>query len=247
VRASLHLHWLAALALLVAPRRWQPILGTVLADHLLLVAASLLPRCGWVGANLRRIPAAEGTVALTFDDGPDVEGTPRVLETLARHGATASFFLIGRRAEAAPRLVAEIAAGGHTVENHSYRHSNAFCFYPPRAAARDLARCQEVLTALAGRAPRWFRAPAGLRNPWLDGVLRRQGLRLASWTRRGFDTATGDAARVAARLERDLAAGDVLLLHDRSPSGQTALPRLLEAIDRCGLRAVALPRDDGPR
>jgi peptidoglycan/xylan/chitin deacetylase (PgdA/CDA1 family) len=247
VRASLHLHWLAALALLAAPRWWTSILGVVVADHLLLTAGSLWPRSAWVGRNLRRLPASHGAVALTFDDGPDPEGTSRVLDLLERHGASASFFLVGRRAEAAPALVAEIAARGHAVENHSYGHSNAFCLYPPARAARDLARCQRILTELSGRAPRWFRAPAGLRNPWLDGVLRRQGLRLASWTRRGFDTTTDDPAKVAARLRRDLAPGDVLLLHDRSPSGRAALPLLLETIERRGLRATALPRDDASR
>lgn len=247
VRASLHLHWLAGVALLVAPRWWKPILGVVATDHLLLTAASLWPRSAWVGANLRRLPATDGAVALTFDDGPDPQATRQVLDLLERHDARATFFLVGRRAQEAPDLVAEIAARGHTVENHSHRHSNAFCFYPPAVAARDVGRCQEVLTALSGEAPRWFRAPAGLRNPWLDGVLRRQGLRLASWTRRSFDTVTTDAGKVAARLLDGLAAGDILLLHERSASGRAALPEVLAEIERRGLRSVPLPRDDGPR
>ncbi|MEZ5330626.1 MAG: DUF2062 domain-containing protein [Thermoanaerobaculia bacterium] len=243
LRASVHLHWLAGVVLLAAPRLWKPVVATLVADHLTLLAGSLWPRSSWVGRNLRRLPPgeAEGRIALTFDDGPDPEGTPAVLEVLARHRARASFFLIGERAAAAPELVAAIRDGGHTVENHSWRHPNGFCLLPPAAARREIVRCQEVLTRLAGAAPRWFRAPAGLRNPWLDRVLRGEGLELASWTRRGFDTVAGDPQRVSRRLLDGLAAGDVLLLHDRAAAGRAALPAVLAAIESRGLAAVPLP------
>ena len=97
-------------------------------------------------------------------------------------------------------------------------------------------------------APKFFRAPAGLRNPLLDPVLQRLGLQLASWTRRGFDTVNTDAAAVLTRLTARLTAGDILLLHDghaaRSPGGRPVvldvLPALLAAIHERGLRAVTL-------
>lgn len=249
LRVSLHLHWVAGVVLLAAPRLWKPVVATLVADHLTLLAGSLWPRSSWVGANLQRLPRGEGEgrVALTFDDGPDPEGTPAVLEVLARHGARASFFLVGRRAAAAPDLVAAIRDGGHTVENHSWGHPNGFCLLPPRAARREIARCQETLARLSGAAPCWFRAPAGLRNPWLDRVLRGEGLRLASWTRRGFDTVSADPKRIASRLLDGLAPGDVLLLHDRSPAGRAALPAVLTELESRGLAAVPLPCDDGPR
>ena len=105
-----------------------------------------------------------------------------------------------------------------------------------------------MLTPLSGSAPRFFRAPAGLRNPLLDPALQRQGLQLASWTRRGFDTVSTDAASVLARLTRNLAAGDILLLHDghaaRTAAGTPlvleVLPRLIEAIAQRSLRPVTL-------
>ena len=101
---------------------------------------------------------------------------------------------------------------------------------------------------VSGVAPRFFRAPAGLRNPLLDPVLQRLGLQLASWTRRGFDTVSADAPVVLARLMRNLRAGDILLLHDGhaarsqagTPGGARGIARLLEAIERRGLRAVSL-------
>jgi len=245
----LHLTALASFAF--APGWWRLATACLVADHAALTAAGLWPRSRLIGPNLVRLPAdraAAGEVALTFDDGPDPEVTPAVLDLLDRHGARASFFAIGRQAEARPELVAEIARRGHRVENHSYRHTHRFALLGPWAAGRELDRAQRILTAAAGRPPVWFRAPAGLRGPLLELVLAPRGLRLASWTRRGFDTVSGDPARVAARLTRGLRGGDVLLLHDGGgaltaegrPVVLAALPRLLAAIAEQGLRAVAL-------
>jgi peptidoglycan/xylan/chitin deacetylase (PgdA/CDA1 family) len=240
-----------------APRLWPWVISGIVADHLLLAGGSLWPRSSLVGPNLTRLPPGspdDRAVALTFDDGPDPAVTPDVLELLARRGARATFFCVGRRAEAHPDLVAAIARGGHRVENHSYRHLNGFCFLGPRGIGREIDRAQEVLSRCAGEAPRWFRAPAGIRNPWLDGALVRRRLEYASWTRRGFDTVSRDPGRVLDRLTRSLAPRDILVLHDGSAARDRAgrpviletLPRLLDAIDAAGLRAVPLPAPPGP-
>jgi peptidoglycan/xylan/chitin deacetylase (PgdA/CDA1 family) len=105
-----------------------------------------------------------------------------------------------------------------------------------------------VIAGLTGRPPAFFRAPAGFRSPLLDPVLARCGLRYVSWTRRGFDAVDGNVRRVAARLTRDLAAGDVLVLHDRAyrrgPAGEPAalavLAAVLERIAAAGLKCVSL-------
>ena len=98
-----------------------------------------------------------------------------------------------------------------------------------------------------GRRPRFFRPPAGIRNPWLDPVLARLGLRLVTWTRRGFDTVSRDGRKVATRLVKDLRPGDILLLHDRGlrdasgrPVVMAALPAVLDALATRGLRSVPL-------
>jgi peptidoglycan-N-acetylglucosamine deacetylase len=242
--AALHAAGLATVA--VAPASWPWVVAVCVADHAAIYGAALWPKSGVLGANLVRLgpeAAARGEVALSFDDGPDPRITPRLLDLLGERGATASFFPIGTRAEAQPELVREIVLRGHRVENHSWRHSHAFSVLLPHAAAREIDRAQACLASLAGRPPRWFRAPAGLRPPYLEALLRRRGLSLVSWTRRGFDTVDRDARRVAARLVRGLGARDVLLLHDGP--GQTvvleALPRVLDAIEARGLRAVPLP------
>ncbi|HEX9945672.1 MAG TPA: polysaccharide deacetylase family protein [Thermoanaerobaculia bacterium] len=248
IAGSLGLHAAGVLALAVAPRHWPVIAGTLVADHLLLAAASLWPRSPWVGPNLVRLPedaARRGEVSLTFDDGPDPEVTPRVLDLLDRAGARGTFFCIGRRAEAHPGLTAEIARRGHRVENHSHTHPHLFACYLGAGLRREVERAQDVLEAAAGRRPRLFRAPAGLRNPLLDRVLHRSGLRLVSWTRRGFDAVGRDPAAIARRLLRGLSPGDILLLHDGRAYGGNplvleVLPRVLDELTARDLRSVAL-------
>jgi peptidoglycan/xylan/chitin deacetylase (PgdA/CDA1 family) len=223
----------------------------VLANHLQLASLGLWPRSRALGPNWTRLPeaaAARGEVAITIDDGPDSEVTPAVLAILAAHRARATFFCIAARAEHDPQLVRACVAQGHAIENHSYHHRHYFSLLGPQALRRELERAQRSLTLLSGRAPAFFRAPAGLRSPLLEPALQRLGLQLASWTRRGFDTVRADAALVLARLSRNLRAGDILLLHDghaaRTRTGTPVvlevLPPLLEAIAAAGLHPVTL-------
>src|SRR5215472_3698773 len=253
IRGSLALHVAAPALALLRPRLWPWALTAVIADHLAITAAGLWPRSRLLGPNLTRLPAAAQrggapAIALTIDDGPDPEVTPRVLALLAAHGARASFFCIGERVERHPALAREIVAGGHDIENHSQRHLHRFSLLGPRALATEVERAQDSITAVTGAAPRFFRAPAGLRNPFLEPVLARAGLQLVSWTRRGFDTVTRESGRVLGRLTRDLADGDILQLHDghaaRSAAGGAVilevLPPLLAALERARLAPLTL-------
>lgn len=251
IRASVLLHGLGLVGCVARPAAWPWVVGGVLANHAVLTAAGLWPRSRWLGPNWLRLPAsavARGEVALTIDDGPDPEVTPRVLELLERHGARASFFCIGARVAAHADLARDIVRAGHDVENHSQHHRHTFSLLGPAGLRAEIGAAQRQIAAVTGSAPRFFRAPAGLRNPFLEPVLAQQGLQLASWTRRGFDTVTREPQRVLARLRRELAAGDILLLHDghvaRTEGGEpvslAVLPALLDACRERGLRVVGL-------
>ena len=251
LRLSAALHGLALLAMLAWPSQWPVWLGWVVANHVILATAGMWPRSRLLGSNLTRLPpeaAARGEVALTFDDGPDPLVTPQVLAQLDAAGARATFFCVGDQLRRHPDLARDIVRRGHHIENHTDTHPNLFAAMGWRRMAQQVAGGQAAVEAVTGRAPRFFRAVAGLRNPWLDPILARQGLRLAAWTRRGYDTRTGDAEAVYQRLTRGLAAGDVLLMHDghaaRTPSGQpvvlAVLPRVLAALQAQGLRCVPL-------
>ena len=253
VKTSVACHVGAAVAVAAQPALWPWALGTVALDHALIIATGLWPRSTWLGSNWRRLPAASaarGEVSITIDDGPDPHVTPAVLDLLDAHQARATFFCIAAHAQAHPQLCREIVRRGHSVQNHSQHHSHSFSLLGPRAIAREVAQAQNTLAGITGEAPRFFRAPAGLRNLFLTPVLQRLDLQLVSWTRRGFDTARSDPAGVLARLTHRLAAGDILLLHDghaaRATSGRPVvlevLPGLLQRLDQAGLRTVTLPR-----
>ena len=241
---SVGLHAAGAVCLLSAPAAWPAVLGALVADHVALVTAGLLPRSTLLGPNLRRLPASAGddVVALTFDDGPDPAVTPRVLDLLERAQARATFFVVGERAAGQRALLQEIVRRGHRLGNHTWSHPNGFFFLPPAALGAQIARTQELLTEVAGAPPLWFRAPAGIRSPLLEPMLARAGLRLASWTRRAFDTVARSPETVARRLTQGLRPGDVLLLHDGGNAGVLeALPRVLDAMAAAQLRGVPLP------
>ncbi|PKO73247.1 MAG: polysaccharide deacetylase family protein [Betaproteobacteria bacterium HGW-Betaproteobacteria-17] len=251
IRASVALHGLALLAVIAEPAQWRWALGAVVINHLLLTAVGLWPRSNVLGPNWTRLPAAATArqeIALTIDDGPDPLVTPQVLDILDRYAARATFFCVGEKAERYPDVCREIVRRGHAVENHSQRHRHHFALLGPRGFLRELQAAQSTLSRITGQRPVFFRAPAGLRNPFLDPVLARLGLTLASWSVRGFDTRVGDPERVRHALLRELRAGAILLLHDgnaaRSPRGipviLEVLPAVLESAAAAGLRFVRL-------
>ena len=249
--ATAAIHAGAVLSLLAVPDQWPWVVAAIALNHAVLTAVGLWPRSTALGENLVRLPPAAARrreVALTIDDGPDPQVTPAVLDLLDAAGARATFFCIAERARLYPQLVREIVRRGHAVENHSHVHGHHFSLLGPRGFAREILAAQTILAGIAGDAPRFFRAPAGLRNPFLAPVLHRLGLVLASWTRRGFDTRERDPQRVLQRLTRGLAAGDILLLHDgncaRDAEGRavilTVLPALLAELRRQQLVPVTL-------
>ena len=251
LRASIALHLLALAAVVAAPGLWPWALAAIVADHLLIVAVGLWPRSRWLGPNWTVLPAASAArneIALTIDDGPDAVVTPQVLDLLDRYAARVTFFCIGQQAERHPALCREIVRRGHAVENHSQHHSHYFSLLGPRGLERELRASQDTLTRISGQRPLYFRAPAGLRNLFLEAVLARFQLRLASWSARGFDTRIGDPERVKSSLLRGLKPGAILLLHDghaaRTAAGMPVilevLPSVLESAAAAGLRPVTL-------
>lgn len=179
-------------------------------------------------------------VALTFDDGPDEQFTPRVLEILAREKVPACFFAVGERALAKPGLLRAIAAAGHIIGNHSHTHAWNINFALHSRLRREITACGQAIKAAIGKTPAFYRAPFGFKNPALGDVLAEQGLACIGWQVRGFDAVGGTPEVIARRIVLKARAGGVLLLHDGAGLQGTsdrsatlaALPMIIE-----GLRA----------
>lgn len=175
-------------------------------------------------------------VALTFDDGPDQETTPPVLDTLRDRGVRATFFLLGSRVAMMPKLAAEIADAGHEVAVHGWDHR----YLPlrgPLATYDHLARAADAITSATCVVPWLFRPPYGVLST--PAIVAARRLRLAAvlwscWGREWTPGATPDS--VFATLKQDLRGGATVLLHDSdcmSPAGSAraalgALPLLLD-------------------
>ncbi len=138
LKTSLAVHAGAVIGSTLLPNAWPWALGSLALNHGVITLAGLLPRAKWLGQNITRLDdfsMRRRSVAITIDDGPDPQVTPKVLDILDAAGVKATFFCIGQRAKQAPALCRRIVECGHRVENHGYAHSNVFFTFWPQADA----------------------------------------------------------------------------------------------------------------
>lgn len=178
---------------------------------------------------LWRMPATEKTAYLTFDDGPDPEATPRLLEILDRHDVRATFFLRGDHAEQQPSIVRDILAAGHTIGNHTYSHVNAWKV-SHRAYAAELEKATAVLTELTGQPLQWMRPPFGRFTPRTLIWCKHAGQKLTMW-----DVLPGDFVpsatpeHIACWTESRMRPGSIVCLHD-NPKSRAVTPSAIEQL-----------------
>ena len=184
--------------------------------------------------------------ALTFDDGPHAQGTPAVLEVLARERVRATFFLVGEQVERNPALVGEIVAAGHGVGVHCHRHRNLLRLTPLQVRD-DIARAHALIAQASGLEPALYRPPYGVLNAAALAIARARGWRTLLWSHWGRDwQAQATPQSIAARVTDRADEGSLLLLHDAddySAPGSwrntvAALPRVLDTLAARGLHPV---------
>jgi peptidoglycan/xylan/chitin deacetylase (PgdA/CDA1 family) len=207
------------------------------------------PRCQFWAPVIRGIPQRDGIV-LTFDDGPDAEVTPRILDILAAHQAPATFFVIGRHAREHPEMLRRIAGAGHTVGNHSLDHDH-FGVNGNRAYwRRQVQETQKIVADITGQPPLLFRPPMGFKTRSLAAAVKEAGLPIVGWSARAYDTRPIVAGKLAAKLLRQSTGHGILLLHDgvdphrKSAAGQAhtaeALPAVLAGLAEKELHVLPL-------
>jgi peptidoglycan/xylan/chitin deacetylase (PgdA/CDA1 family) len=225
-----------------AAHRW-----TIAATASLLIP-TLTPNSPWFGPVLRRLPTDQREIWLTIDDGPDPHDTPEILEVLEHHRARASFFVIGRKVWRYPSNARAIADAGHDLQNHTWSHqAGTFWAISPSCARREIAATQDVIHRTTGQHPRFFRAPAGLSNPFVHTAAARAGLQMAGWSARGYDGVAHDPDRVVTRILRDVHPGSIVLLHEGPVKGikpgtrAQTLDTLLHQLAARGFRTTDAP------
>lgn len=152
-------------------------------------------------------------IAITFDDGPHPEVTPKLVELLDLHNVKATFFCIGKNASTNPQIVAEIFNKGHLIGNHSYNHSGYFDLLSSKNMEKEILETNLVLNSITGKSPLLFRPPYGVTNPMLRKALNKTKMVSVGWSVRSFDTAK-NPKDVIVKLMANTKPGDVVLFHD---------------------------------
>jgi peptidoglycan-N-acetylglucosamine deacetylase len=199
-------------------------------------------RCRYVGP-ITGVRTSARVVALTFDDGPNPVYTPKLLDVLARHQAKATFFMLGREADAYPDIVTAVANAGHAICNHSHSH----CDFQQVSHRRRIAEIRSCSKSLGQYETKIFRPPYGRENLASHLAARSLGYQVVKWTISTGDWTGISSAEIYTRMRETLKPGAIVLLHDGSANDSLAdrsatidaVDRLLQTAD--GYRFVTLP------
>lgn len=184
-------------------------------------------------------------VALSFDDGPNSEITPRVLEILKHYGVKAAFFVCGANARRHPHLVRQINDEGHIVGNHTFSHSLFLTL--SGLAFRETLKTQEILTDILGKDSRFFRPPHGLASPFFLKRLRRLGFKIIPFDVVAYDWKRSTTAeKIIERVKKSVKDGSIIVLHDGDEIKEKAermevvkaLPGVIESLYDLGFEFV---------
>ena len=222
---------------------WSPAaaLGVLMLSHALVLYPTLRPSSQWLGPVATRFATSGREVWLTIDDGP-TDDTASLLDALDSRGARATFFVKGELAARHPDRIRDIVKRGHAVANHSYSHPSAsFWCLSRRRVRQEIAECNRVLREITGEKPVLFRAPVGMKNPFVHPALG--AMTLVGWTARAFDTTIDDPEQVLRRLRPGVGPGAILLLHQGRPTSVAIISRVVDALRGDGYSFV-IPAPD---
>jgi peptidoglycan/xylan/chitin deacetylase (PgdA/CDA1 family) len=200
------------------------------------------------GRVMGRLPTSERLVTLTFDDGPNPDATPRILDALAEKNVKATFFMLGRYVESWPELALRAAHDGHQIGNHGYFHRKLH-FRGPAYVRQDIRLGKRAIERAGVTAPRWFRAPHGFRNPWVSSIAASMDERIAGWSLGVWDSDNPGVEQIVERTVKGARPGSIILLHDGDgydPDGDrlqtaAAVPLIIDGLRGLGYGFVTLP------
>ena len=210
-----------------------------------MLAVLFIPGIGWLAVGRTSLRCEGGRcIAITFDDGPTPDVTPKVLDVLRAKGVLATFFFVGRLVEANPELAWRVHNEGHAIGNHTFSHPSLFCFLTPGQLRDELTRGQDAIRQATGVTSTHFRSPVGLRHPLLAPTLAQTGLDFVLWSIRSYDTWPQSVESLRQRILDQVHPGAIVLLHDRPGRGSSAmlevLPGVIDQLLARGYRLVTV-------
>lgn len=176
-------------------------------------------------------------VALTFDDGPNPATTPQALETLAKYGVKATFFVLGKNVSGNEDLVKRIKSEGHVVGNHSWSHP-ILSQLSLNEAKKQITDTEEILTKVLGTSSKLMRPPYGAIT---DDIRNSLDLSFIMWDVDSLDWKSKNEASILTEIQHQVANGSIVLMHDIHSPTVTALPRVIEYLKNQGYTFVTIP------
>ncbi|WP_252735737.1 polysaccharide deacetylase family protein [Zobellia sp. B3R18] len=181
-------------------------------------------------------------VSITFDDGPNREFTPKVLDLLEKYNAKATFFCIGEQVEKHPEILKKIIAQGHTIGNHTYSHANTFGFFSLDKVMNELTRTKKAVHTLTGKEMTLYRPAFGVTNPQIAKAVNQLNIQAIGWNVRSLDTTSRSEKTILERITKKVSKGDIILLHDTSEKTIRVLEQLLLFLREKNLSSVTVDR-----
>jgi len=179
-------------------------------------------------------------IALSFDDGPNREFTPRVLSTLAQYNAPATFFVIGKNIPGNESILKQIDAAGHSIGNHSYTHSFFVDFKSVQGFKNELNQTAEIVFKVIGKRLKLFRPPYGVTSPPLVKASNLLNYSIIGWSIRSFDTTADTAQVITRRVQTQIRPGAIILFHDTSDKTIQVLKQTLNFAKENGYKIVSV-------
>ena len=178
-------------------------------------------------------------ICFTFDDGPDPELTPKILEILETEKIKAAFFVIGNKVEMYPHIVKDLHNKGHVIANHTYCHSNKIALFSSGELKNDIEKCSRAIQNAIGQPSTLFRPPYGVTTPRYRKVLKQLKLKSIGWSLRSFDTMMKSKKQLTERVTRLIAPGSIILMHDNRPITLSSLPDIISHCKKNGIKIAS--------
>ncbi len=183
-------------------------------------------------AICRGVQSEGKSIFITFDDSPDKEETPLVLEVLKKHDVKATFFIVGEKAEKDPGLIEKISASGHVLGNHSYGHGNLFPLKSKRKIVEEINKTNSIIESVKPSGVNIFRPPFGVTNPLIAKAIKKSDVYTIGWSLKSLDTVIKDHDRLLERLAGKTKPGDVVLLHDTVKNIHMVVDKYIEFLKK---------------